>query len=180
MKNSVTSWFGTQFEQLHPLLQQLHLHGGRLSGEVAISFGKGIAGIIGRRIARKLGIPDNCLSCHLEVFIHHTDECLIWDRRFGDAQQMISIFKPVGDWQNGYWIETTGFLTLHLAIDIIDGGWYWRVLGAYIGKLKLPLILLPTSEAYKRIEHGKYNFLVKFALPYLGTLLSYKGLLDAS
>jgi hypothetical protein len=54
---AVTHWFGPHFAALHPLLQALHRSGGRLSGRVAITFGKGPAGWIGRRLGRRLGLP---------------------------------------------------------------------------------------------------------------------------
>ncbi len=42
----------------------------------------------------------------------------------------------------------------------------------------MPRWLLPRSEAYKRIEEGRYRFKVSFALPLLGMVLGYGGWLD--
>jgi hypothetical protein len=39
--------------------------------------------------------------------------------------------------------------------------------------------LFPRSDAYKRIEGGRYRFQVTFTLPLLGTVLSYAGLLES-
>jgi hypothetical protein len=47
----VADWFGDDFVQLHPLLQQLHRHGGRLSGQVMIDIPSDVAGLFGRRLA---------------------------------------------------------------------------------------------------------------------------------
>ena len=55
--NTVTAWFGEMFFELHPGLQSLHRHGGVLKGKIQLNFGKGLAGVLGKRIARKLGVP---------------------------------------------------------------------------------------------------------------------------
>jgi hypothetical protein len=57
MNNAVIDWFGESFTALDPLLQDLHRHGGKLSGKVDLKFGSGLAGLIGRRLATKLGLP---------------------------------------------------------------------------------------------------------------------------
>ena len=85
-----------------------------------------------------------------------------------------------GVWPDGYWRERTGPLELHLTVDVVDGGWQWRALRARFHGLRLPLWLLPSSRAGKRIEDGKYVFHVEFGLPLLGRILSYGGKLDAS
>jgi hypothetical protein len=41
----VSDGFGEAFAQLHPLLQSLHRHGGKLRGQVGTGFGHGLAGI---------------------------------------------------------------------------------------------------------------------------------------
>ena len=33
----VKNWFGDEFRHLHPLLQQLHINGGKLAGDLDIS-----------------------------------------------------------------------------------------------------------------------------------------------
>ncbi|MES2205597.1 MAG: DUF4166 domain-containing protein [Pseudomonadota bacterium] len=169
-ENSVTRWFGSKFEQLHPMLQDLHRNGGVLRGTVDIKFGQDIAGWVGKRLAQKLGIPNNHSVYPLEVTISHHNDKLYWSRKFGNESQMLSVFQPIGKWPEGYWIEQTGFIEMQLTVDLIEGGWYWRVLRIRLGRLKLPLWLFPKSKAYKRIENGKYCFYVEFRLPILGTI----------
>lgn len=173
------AWFGANFSRLHPRLQALHRSGGVLCGDVAISFGRGLAGMAGRRIARRLGIPTSAGSHQLEVRISHHDGLLHWDRRFDDGQRFRSTFRPLGHWPNGCWIEDTAAVQLQLQVDVIDGGWYWRCIGAQRGRWRLPGWLLPRSKAFKRIDNDHYRFSVSFALPVLGDVLCYGGLLDA-
>jgi len=173
----VKDWFGDDFSKLAPELQQLHLNGGKLMGMVEVAYGNGMAGMLGRRLAKKLNIPqagDN----QLVVNISHHENGLHWDRMFNNAREMKSTFKPVGNIKNGHWLEATGPLHIKLTVDIKDGGWYWKTLSYTFLGIPLPGWLFPQTEAYKYIENGKYRFYVAFRIPLLGKLLSYGGLLS--
>ena len=176
---AVSTWFGADFAQLRPLLQQLHREGGVLSGSVDLAIPGGLAGWVGRRLAAKMGIPTAAQTCPLEVTIRHRDNQLQWSRRFASGHTMLSTFEPVGRHASGYWRESTGNTELHLQVDIRDGGWHWRCVGMRVAGLPLPLWLAPRTRAYKQIEADQYRFYVGFSLPLLGTLLSYSGLLQA-
>lgn len=176
--NPVQRWFGPRFSLLHPELQALHLHGGRLRGEVDLTTGTGLAGIIGRRLARRMGLPEPGRHA-FAVDIHHDGRGLHWQRRIGSTATMNSYFVPHGVQPDGHWTEDSGPLQLRLTVDIIDGGWYWRCLGVSVGWLRLPRWLFPRSVGHKRFEQGKYRFRVAIALPLLGEVLSYGGVLDA-
>ena len=178
MSNStVAEWFGPKFCELHPLLQQVHLQGAQLAGVVDIQIPKGIAGVLGRRVAKKLGVPVVGGKHQLRVNISHRADEMHWDRCFDDASYMRSIFRPIGKWPNGYWLENTGPLKMRLTVDIKEGGWYWRCLEIRIFGLRLPLWLFPNSKAFKTIENDQYKFYVGFSLPRIGILLAYSGLL---
>ncbi|MEO8673286.1 MAG: DUF4166 domain-containing protein [Tahibacter sp.] len=174
----VAEWFGAHFSALHPRLQELHRVGGQLRGTVRIDIGKGIAGWIGRRLARRLGIPQNTRDCGFTVTISHHDGELHWSREFAGGSRMHSVFRPIGHWPDGYWIERSGPFELRLGVDVIDGGWYWRLRAARLAGLPLPLAFLPTTRAHKRIRNDRYCFLVELSLPLLGMILSYAGDLD--
>lgn len=174
----VERWFGAGFAQLHPLLQQLHQQGGKLHGQVALQFGEGLASVIGARLAARLCIPTTPAQVAFRVDIHGTDDSLHWNRCFAYSSLLRSHFQPRGSWPEGYWLESTGALKLALAVDIQQGGWYWRPLKAWLHGVRIPLWLLPRTEAYKRIEDGRYHFHVGFSLPLLGNLLSYSGALQ--
>jgi len=178
-ETAVTRWFGPHFDSLHPLLQALHRSGGSLTGTIIIEPGRGLAGWVGRRLAGRLGMPVDRRERGFTVEIRHDDGVLHWNRHFDDGSRMVSLFRPVGTWPEGYWIETTGKLRLTLTVDVIEGGWYWRPLHIALGRLRLPLALFPRAAAYKRIEAGRYRFCVAFTVPILGMVLHYGGLLEA-
>ena len=178
--NLVADWFANEFENLHPMLQALHRYGGNLDGDVRIEFPKGLAGVLGRRLAIKMGVPITERVHSLAVAIFHDGGRLHWYRCFDGASNVRSIFTPVGNIETGYWLENTGSIQLRLTVDIIAGGWHWRCLSMRFWKIALPQWLMPKTEAYKRIEDDKYRFYVGFSLPCFGTVLSYSGLLDAT
>jgi hypothetical protein len=180
----VAQWLDSQFQKLHPLLQRLHESGGQLSGPAEVGFGPGMAGWLGRRLARRLGLPTQAGPCLMEVAISQDKGCLVWARRFSlpgePPRTMVSVFQPQGQWPTGHWLEHSGAMQFKLGVDVREGGWYWRVLGARLHGVPLPVKLLPQSYAYKRIEDGRYRFEVMYAAPLLGPLLWYRGLLQLS
>jgi hypothetical protein len=171
----VADWFGEDFSQLHPLLQQLHRYGGRLSGPVNIEMPPGLPGLFGKRLASRLGMPTQSGMHDLDVSISHADGVLRWERCFDSTLRVLSSFKPVGTRRSGYWVEETGPLKMSLTVDIADGGWYWRCLSVRWFNVPLPVWLFPRSTAFKTIVGDKYRFHVGFAVPLLGTVLSYGG-----
>ncbi len=178
MNNPVVEWFADSFAELHPMLQQLHRQGGTLNGSVELTFGHGIAGLIGRRLAGKMGMPTDSGDYPFTVRIAHSDDSLLWARRFDEKHEMVSVFTPHGHHPTGYWTESSGKLQLELGVRIIDGGWHWVQRGAKLNGLTLPAGLLPRTQAYKRIVDGEYEFRVAFSYPLLGELLCYTGFLS--
>ena len=175
----VSRWFGAGFERLHPLLQALHLHGCVLTGPVEIALGRGLARPFGQAIARRLGIPLQPGPHTLRVAIGHQPDCLLWSRCFDARQHMDSTFRRVGTWPDGLWLEQTGQGRLGLAVEVIDGGGALALPQGLVHAVRLPLVLLPQSIAYKCVEDGRYRFQVAFTLPLLGRVLAYCGLLES-
>ncbi len=176
MSSCVSHWFGAAFSQLDPALQQLHQHGGTLSGNISLHYAQGrIAGFIARRVAKKLGLPPQAGIHSLDVHISHTANQLIWQRCFAKQYTMTSEFTPRGHYPDGYWQETTGMLSLDLGVKIKNGGWYWQQHALRFKGLTLPHWLLPQTLAYKSIVAGQYRFSVQINLPLFGQLLRYQG-----
>ncbi len=170
----VSDWFAERFRELHPKLQELHLHGGELEGEITLTFGRGVAGMLGRRLARKMRLPESGKH-RLHVTISHDHQNLYWSRCFNSEQAVTSTFTPEGTIHSGCWVETTGPLTLRLRVSPRDGAWHWQTLGIRLFKLPVPKCWLPKTTAYKKIDNGKYRFFVAFSLPVIGELVCYQG-----
>ncbi|MEI2433326.1 DUF4166 domain-containing protein [Lysobacter yananisis] len=181
--NAAIGWFGPAFDRLHPLLQALHRDGGALAGEIELRSGRGLAGVLGRRLARRLGIPLDRPRRGFRVDIVHEPTRMLWLRRFDDGGELRSVFEPVGHWPDGHWLETTGPVRLRLGVDLDGGGWRWRLLGLSARGLPLPRSLFPRTDASKRIERidgeERYRFAVAFSWFPFGELLRYQGALHA-
>ncbi len=172
----VSDWFNEAFTNLAPELQELHRNGGVLSGEVKVIIGSGIAGLLGKRLVKKLNIPKPGIN-NLRVIISHDKHYLHWDRQFNEATTMKSRFKPIGTIDDGYWLEKTGPLEMKLTVDVKKQGWHWRCLRIKYYGLPIPVWLFPNMQAYKYIDNGGYRFYVGFSAPLLGLLFSYGGIL---
>lgn len=174
---AVQAWFGNAFGELHPALQALHRDGGVLRGEVGIVTGRALGGWLGRRVARRLGVPLGRARRGFEVRIEHDAKAMRWTRRFDDGSVLVSVFEPMGRYPHGEWRERNGAVTLRLGVDTDGGGWRWRLRGVSLRGIPLPRWPL-RMQAWKRIERdGGYRFCVAFALAGGGLLLRYEGVL---
>lgn len=171
----VQDWFGSAFSDLHPLLQQLHRHGGVLRGTVDVRVGDGFAGVLGRRLARRLGVACELAENQLEVTIFSDERGLHWNRRFNDREEFRSTFVPIERFPHGHWRETSGPIQLLMQVAIVNGGWHWRHVRTYFLGIPIPSWLAPRTIAYKEIEGDAYRFRVDVGAPFFGTLLSYSG-----
>jgi Domain of unknown function (DUF4166) len=177
MSTIVSRWFGSRFTDLHPLLQDLHLHGGKLTGGVNLEYPKGFVGFLGKRLAAKIGLPCKSGIYELEVDISHNDKNLFWRRTFNNTHVMKSVFTPHGFYPEGFWSEKTGFTELFLAVEIFDGGWYWKQKKMFLFGKELPHFLLPSASAYKSVKNDMYEFSVSLSFPLLGQFVKYGGAL---
>jgi len=183
----VSAWFGDDFLELHPMIQALHLYGGRLTGKVTLGFSNGVRGWFTRRVAQKMGLPITSGLWDFSVSIHHGDDRMVWTRRFSKTQhngtnryEVVSEFTPIEsrDSPAGGWCETSGALGLALTVDVKDGAWHWRTLDTkYLG-ISLPNWLTPNVTAYKQIQDERYQFSVDIGLPFSMGHITYSGKLE--
>lgn len=174
----VEHWFGAAFAQLHPQLQALHRHGGHLRGPVQLWYGTGLAGLAGKMLARRLGIPPQAGAATLEVLIASDAAGLHWSRRFNHGPTFDSVFQPRGSYPDGCWVERSGAVELRLQVAVIDGAWHWQQRRARVAGIVLPRWLTPTTAASKQVIDGTYVFAVAVRFPLLGKVLAYRGELN--
>ena len=169
-------------------------------GRISRWMGKQLAvklGILSRKEARHQ--KGNVYpSVPMRVDIWHDESRLFWSRQFNKQQKFISTFMPVGIFRkglgssnasdtthnkspdkihSGYWLEYSKPFKLKLDVQIINGGWHWKLLDTYWHGIPIPNFIAPSTQAYKRMENECYRFSVDISLPLLGSVLSYSGLL---
>jgi hypothetical protein len=115
----------------------------------------------------------------LEIRIHPTPDALQWSRQFNRGRAAVSVFRPVGRWPDGCWIEHVGPLRLALKVDVQNGEWRWNPVGMRLWGLPLPAWAAPRVVATKGVEDKRYRFSVVVSHPLLGLMLSYGGVLEA-
>lgn len=171
----VANWFGPAFARLHPRLQALHGNGGTLRGPCRVEYGRGLAGLVGKLLARRLGIVEAGGGTTLGVTIAADATGLLWSRRFNDGPAFTSHFEPVGRYPDGYWVERSGAITLRFGVAVQDGAWHWRQ--RRLSWLGIPLSgrLMPKTIASKAVSGDAYVFCVAVHFPMLGKVLSYRG-----
>ena len=181
MKKNVTeTWFGKNFSELHPKIQKLHSHGGTLTGEVNVEYGEGLGKMLGKRLGKKLGLPQSAGPTSLHIEISHTDTSMVWSRKFGGSNKlMTSCFTPQGSYTNGYWIERTGNIEIHLGVVVQNGAWHWIQRSTIVRNVNVPAAFIPTVKAKKYIQDGLYHFEVELVKQGLGLLVRYSGALEA-
>lgn len=177
MSGLVEAWFGDAFAALHPRLRALHERGGTLRGDVEVAFGRGIAGAVGRRIARRLGVPTTSGAHALDVDIRSDAHALHWNRTFDGRDEFRSAFVPSGRYPSGHWIERSGAFSLELGVDVVDGAWHWRRRATRFRGIRVPKLLHPATSASKRVDGGLYRFAVEVRQPLVGKLFAYSGTL---
>jgi hypothetical protein len=151
METVVEEWFGEAFRELHPLLQRLHKSGGVLSGQVQVSFGQGLAGLLGKQLASRMGVPNITGAHHLQVAIHSRAGVLHWARTFNHRSEFSSDFKPVGRYPTGHWVERSGALSLALGVKVVAGSWHWEHRSTTLLGVPIPKSFFPTALASKSV-----------------------------
>ncbi|MGY4516946.1 DUF4166 domain-containing protein [Lysobacter sp. HA18] len=170
----VETWLGHGAERLHPALRALHSVGGRLAGDVDTYVADHV---IGRRLARRMGLTTGTSRVRMQVDVVPGDDGFVWTRRFDGGPAFASHFRPVGCWPTGVWRERTGRTQIELSVDLADGHWRWQHRSTSIAGLRIPARLAPRVRGEKRIVDGMYRFDVELALPLLGTVMRYGGLM---
>lgn len=175
--SATSRWFGDAFLQLHPLLQQLHIIGGTLHGDIDVFIGQGLAGVVGRKFAKKAGVTAG--RHHMHVTVSNHEDGIHWARRINDGHTVLSKFEPVGTLHTGgHWWERTGAVTLKLGARIDGDSWHWQHLQTQVRGITVPPFLVPKTVASKRIVNEQYVFSVAMSLPGLGKVFGYGGTLS--
>lgn len=167
--NALSDCLGKDFAKLPPLIQAAHRGRIRLSGSAEVTRGRGIGGWL----AGRLKMPESHPACPMTVEGDHQPEAMHWARDF-NGRKMLSIFRREG----GYLVENMGPIKLRLRPLAEGGRLVYRLVGAKIGPLPLPGLLMPRLLAWEGEADGRYDFEVDVGLPLIGRLIRYRGKLQ--
>jgi hypothetical protein len=164
--NALASCLGADFNRLVPTVQQAHLGDIRLDGTVAVTRGRGPAGLL----AALMRMPPTDPHCRMTVNGRHFADRMIWQRDFA-GRKMESCFVKSGN----HLVEAMGSIRLDLHPACIDGRLHYQLRGARIGPIRLPTWLAPKLIAWEGEADGFYEFEVDIGLPLIGRLIRYMG-----
>ncbi|WP_339085747.1 DUF4166 domain-containing protein [Hyphomicrobium sp. ghe19] len=131
---------------------------------------------IARRLLRAIvGLPSPARGVGVTVTVDRSGGEEIWQRNF-DGQRFASRLAYKG---KNVVSERFGPIEILMAIEADSVEVRMPVAGWRIGRIRLPLMLAPTSETREFVgEDGRFHFDVAIGLPVVGLLAHYRGWLE--
>ena len=159
---------GESFNELPTAVREMHavLRDGGATGSVdVVGAGNPLAALI----ARVIGFPGTG-SYPLHVSFEENGGNETWTRDFGDR-----CFSSQLSQDGSLLVERFGPLRFAFKLSCDKDGLAMVMVGWSVGSLALPLVLAPRSRAREWEEDAKFHFDVAIALPFLGSLVRYRG-----
>lgn len=167
---------GPAFDTLPPRVQELHGSATerRWRGHAEVRRG---TGLLARLAAAIIGFPE--AAQHVPVTVAFTPEGggERWTRNFGGKP--FSSLQSRGTGKNDYLlVEQFGLAAFAMALVAESDRMKlvprrWSVLG-----VPMPHFLMPTGSSFETDAEGKFRFDVEIAMPGVGLIVAYKGLLE--
>lgn len=163
---------GARFDALSPRVRQLHgAHGARrYRGDVAVD---GDTGWLARILRAAARLPSGYRG-GIAVDVSPTTRGERWTRRFGNHAMPSHLFLLDGALNERLGIARCVF-DLHVDAGALD----WRLAAVRVFGLPLPLAWFRGVTARALEQDGRYAFDVAMRLPLAGTVVHYRGWLDA-
>ncbi|MGF1553219.1 MAG: DUF4166 domain-containing protein [Paracoccaceae bacterium] len=145
----------------------------RFRGEARVERG---TNRLARRIAGAFGFPPSAETVPVTIAIAREGHVERWHRDFG-GHALSTRLAPAGP---GRVREHVGPSAFDLALVVRDGRLHLDVAAGRLGRLPLPGVLLPLSEAVEfATDDGAFGFDIAVALRGLGPMIRYRGRLVA-
>ena len=161
----------TAFDQMPQAVREAHAPdpARELVGEVDID---GAENPFAQAIAWVAGFPRAGRGVRAAVTIEREGNGEIWVRRFGSAM----FASHLGEVAPGKLTERFGPITFDLDARADERGFTLAIVGARLGELPLPRLLMPQTDARADMdESGRYRFDVTIGFPTFGRLIRYRG-----
>ncbi len=163
---------GSDFERLPPLVRRFHALSGhtQLDGWVTVA---APAGFWARGLAWCLGAPQQAASGALRFELLASPMAETWIRHF-PGRTMRSDMRVV----NGRLQERLGAVQLTFELQATPAQLSMQLVQLRCLGLPCPRWLMPQVLAVETEAQGRFHFEVHAALPWVGTVASYRGHLD--
>ncbi|WP_428630851.1 DUF4166 domain-containing protein [Sphingopyxis sp.] len=167
---------GQAFYALPPRVRELHARADdrRWSGHAEVRRGRGV---LARIAAAIIGFPKAAAAVPVTVEFTQEKGGERWTRNFGGRR--FSSLQSAGTGRNDYLVvERFGAAAFAMAI-VVEGDRLtlvprrWSLLG-----IPMPGWLMPTGPSFETDVDGKFQFNVEIAMPLIGLIVAYKGVLE--
>lgn len=135
------------------------------------------SGLLARMVRAIIGFPGQAGECPVRVEFEPGPAGERWTRIFGSKS--FQSLQSAGQGRNQFLlVERFGPISIALALLVEEGRMRlvprrWSLLG-----MPLPRSLLPNGASYEREEGSKFCFAVEIAIPLIGMIVAYKGVLE--
>lgn len=165
---------GPAFAALPPILREVHGAPAYLRGTVTVTRGRSLAA---RLLASLAGMPRACADAPCEVHIGPEPGAPPgaerWVREMA-GHRFHSVLLPAGP---GEFDESFGWYRFRFRIESSGEGLCFVLRGFRVLGVSVPRLLHPRIVTLENEHGGAYAFAVEAALPFIGLLIAYRGLL---
>jgi hypothetical protein len=165
---------GPGFAALSPVLRQVHGKPATLRGSVTVTRGRSFAA---RVLAGLAGMPRACADGPCEVSLGAEpgapEGAERWVREMAGSR-FSSVLLPAGP---GEFDESFGWYRFRFHIESVGTDVRFALRGFRVLGVAIPRFLQPRIVTLETESDGAYAFAVEATLPWLGLLISYRGLL---
>jgi hypothetical protein len=99
-----------------------------------------------------------------------------WTRNIG-GHRFFSLQMPGRGRRERLLVERFGPVTVNIALVVEGAGLRYVIRGWQLFGVPMPRALAPRTAAFETVENGKFRFDVDIALPFIGLIVRYRGLL---
>ncbi|MDB5805445.1 MAG: saccharopine dehydrogenase [Betaproteobacteria bacterium] len=163
---------GSRYDELAPLLREVHERANLLRGKVTVTLG---ANPLSRLLAKLAGMPASCSDASCEVRFEHPPGLAAgaerWVRNMaGSRFSSLLVAAAPAEFR-----ESFGWYRFRFALAIDNGAVEFTLRGWSVLGVPMPRVLWPRISTRESQQGGEYLFAVRVELPLLGLLVDYRG-----
>ncbi len=167
---------GGAFEALPRRVKQIHNCQAeqKWTGNAEVRRGKSI---LARIICGIIGLPENNDEVPVSVTFSPSNGSEKWTRNFG-GRIFSSVLTQGTDKNQHLIVERFGVFAVALALVVEGDRVYYVARRSFMFGLPLPTAILPWGLTFETEKNGSFYFEVEICAPFVGLIVSYKGILE--
>ncbi len=166
------SLLGERYQELPAEIQELHdiKDEAFYRGECQVRQGKGLLALLTAKI---MGFPPAMPHAQVSIHFKHEDGLEHWKRTFGSH-----VFYSRQWLQDGILFEKIGLITIAFDVQADAKSLALHIKRIFFAGIQVPAFLYPDIIAQETSQEGRFHFLVKANMPFIGPVIEYTGWLE--